>query len=77
MLMPETTANIWLMTKPTATSDLDGGNHLTRRKTKARTKAKTQLRKNSLGASTASPAPTGFPCAESPKKAEKQKQFIA
>jgi hypothetical protein len=28
MLMPESTANIWLSTKPLATSDLDGRNHL-------------------------------------------------
>jgi len=32
-------ANIWLLTKPTATSDPDGRNHLTGRTAKAKTKA--------------------------------------
>jgi hypothetical protein len=63
--------------KPLATSDLDGGNHLTRRKTKARTKAKTQLKKKLSRREGSLAYANGIDCARGSQKPEKQKQFIA
>ena len=62
-------------TKPLATSDLDGRNHLTKGKTKttakatarATTKAKTQLREKHLHAQAGLPTRTGWTASEIPK----------
>jgi hypothetical protein len=50
MLMPETTANIWLKTKPIATSQLDGRNHLTRRTSKSKNKSKNAAKEKTSAA---------------------------
>jgi hypothetical protein len=69
-------ANIWLLTKPTATSNPDGGNHPDRENNKGKNKNAAKRKKHHGRAGRLACANTGG-CAGISEQPEKQKQTTA